>query len=301
MEIPFSKITLEDRGIIDYYLKKKEYRSCELVFANLFLWSRFFPTEYAIIEETLVFQSIREGGDVSITFPAGDRVSVRKAMDRMIKHFEANNLPVFMHLVQAPEFELLNQWYPQRFEIEYSRDLADYVYETEKLTTLAGKKLHGKRNHINRFRELYPNWSYERLSRDNVEECFQMGLQWRTEHECEYDPERRAEMCVSLNALRLFEELSLIGGVLKVNGEVVAFTIGEPLNSEMFVVHIEKAFPNVQGAYPMINQQFVTNELQAYRYINREEDTGAEGLRKAKLSYRPVFLLEKGKVSEIIR
>ena len=105
-------------------------------------------------------------------------------------------------------------------------------------------------------------------------------------------------MCVTLNSLRLFEELELKGGVLRSDGKVIAFTIGEEICEDTFVVHIEKAFADIQGAYPMINQQFVEHECMGYRYINREEDTGEEGLRKAKLSYRPVFIEEKGIVKE---
>ena len=104
-------------------------------------------------------------------------------------------------------------------------------------------------------------------------------------------------MCVTMNSLRLFKELELTGGLLRVDGEIAAFTIGEPVCDDTFVVHIEKAFADIQGAYPMINQQFVSHECMDYPYINREEDTGAEGLRKAKLSYRPVFLVEKGVVT----
>ena len=95
--------------------------------------------------------------------------------------------------------------------------------------------------------------------------------------------------------------MELTGGILRVNGEVVAFTIGEPICEDTFVVHIEKAFSDIQGAYPMINQQFVEHECMDYKYINREDDTGAEGLRKAKLSYRPAFLVEKGIVKEKVQ
>ena len=135
------------------------------------------------------------------------------------------------------------------------------------------------------------------MTKDNLEECFQMALQWRNQNGCDEDHEKNAEMCVTLNALRLFYELELVGGVLKVDGYVIAFTIGEEITPDMFVVHIEKAFADIQGAYPMINQQFVEHECSDYQYINREEDTGAEGLRKAKLSYYPAFLQEKGVVS----
>ena len=125
-----------------------------------------------------------------------------------------------------------------------------------------------------------------------------MALRWRNDNGCNDDLEKNAEMCVTLNALRLFEELGLTGGVLRVDGEIVAFTIGEPVCSDTFVVHIEKAYAEIPGAYNMINQQFVEHECMDYTYVNREEDTGAEGLRRAKLSYRPVFLVEKGTVTE---
>ena len=113
-----------------------------------------------------------------------------------------------------------------------------------------------------------------------------------------FDDEKRGEMCVALNSLRLFEELHLTGGVLRIDGKVVAFTIGEPICEDTYVVHIEKAYADVQGAYTMINQQFVEHECMNYKYVNREDDTGAEGLRKAKLSYRPAFMVEKGDVTE---
>ena len=140
-------------------------------------------------------------------------------------------------------------------------------------------------------------WSYEPTTKDNVEDCFQMALKWRNENGCEEDLEKNAEICVTLNSLRLFEELGLKGGVLRIDGEVAAFTVGEPICSDTFGVHIEKAYAEVQGAYPMINQQFVSHECMDYKYVNREEDTGAEGLRKAKMSYRPVFMVEKGTVT----
>ena len=98
------------------------------------------------------------------------------------------------------------------------------------------------------------------MTKDNLEECFQMALKWRTENDCEDDDEKRGEMCVALNSLRLFEELHLTGGVLRIDGKVVAFTIGEPICEDTYVVHIEKAYADVQGAYTMINQQFVEHE-----------------------------------------
>ena len=299
MEISFQKIELKDKELISAYLDQKVYRSCDLVFPNIYLWSRKYPTKYAVVENTLIFQGIAENGAPSVTFPAGEPEDVRRALEAVIQWFQKQQASFRMHLVQPKEFELLESWFPGKYQIDYNRDIADYVYETEKLASLAVKKLHGKRNHVNRFLEHNPEWVYEAISPENVEDCFQMALKWREEMQCEIDVEKRDEMCVTLNALRLMEELGLKGGLLRTRpqGEVIAFTVGEPLGKDMFVVHIEKAFAQIQGAYPMINQQFVLHEAQNYKYVNREEDTGAEGLRKAKLSYRPVFLIEKGVVT----
>lgn len=223
---------------------------------------------------------------------------MKRVLDFLIEDTKERGVPFVLYHVTPEHYEQIDTWYPGRFVLELNRDIADYVYESEKLATLAGKKLHAKRNHINKFKATHENWSYETMSEGNLEECFQMALKWRNENGCEEDEEKNAEMCVTLNALRLFKELELIGGILRINGEIVAFAIGEELSEDTFVVHIEKAFADIQGAYPMINQQFVEHECMKYKYINREEDTGAEGLRKAKLSYRPTFLQEKGIVKE---
>ena len=125
-----------------------------------------------------------------------------------------------------------------------------------------------------------------------------MALKWRNKIGCGEDPGKNSEMCVTLNSLRLYKELDLRGGVLRAEGNVVAFSIGEPGSDDTFVVHIEKAFADVPGAYPMINQQFVEHEVQGFSYVNREEDMGETGLRSAKESYHPIFMVEKGIVTE---
>lgn len=298
-EIQFRRAELNNRDLIHSYFERFPSRSCERTFANILLWSRHYPVTFAEIENTLVFRSVDEGE--AYTYPAGEPEDVKKTLDFLKKYTEERGLPLVLYLVTPEQFEQLEQWYPGRFEIEYERDDADYIYESEKLATLSGKKLHAKRNHMNKFKATHENWTYETMSEENLEECFQMALKWRKENNCDEDEEKNAEMCVTLNALRLFQELELVGGVLKIDGEVVAFTLGEPVCEDTFVVHIEKAFADIQGAYPMINQQFVEHECMQYKYINREEDTGSEGLRKAKLSYRPVFLVEKGLAKEKVQ
>lgn len=293
MTITFQKITLEDRDRMKAYLGLQKTRSCEMTFANIYLWSRFYQVDYAIIEDTLVFRGQKEGE--FFDFPVGKPENVKKALEVLIQYCEEKGQDFVLGSITKEKEISLQEMYPGKFEVEYDRDAADYVYETEKLANLSGKKYHGKKNHINKFRKMYPDWSYETITDENVEECFRMALTWRRLNGCEEDEEKNAEMCVTLNSLRLFKELQLCGGLLRAAGEVVAFSIGEPVCDDTMVVHIEKAFSAVDGAYPMINQQFVLHEAAAYTYVNREEDLGEEGLRRAKLSYHPAFMVEKGR------
>lgn len=293
MEINLKRPELEDRELINGYLKYADTRSCEMTFANSYLWSRHYDTGFAIVEGMLVFG--HTAGDTSFTFPVGPG-DEKKTIDALMVYCEEKGVPFQLHNITEKDFAKLQQFYPGEFSIQYDRDYADYVYETEKLSRLSGKKYHSKKNHVNKFKATYPDWSYEPITKDNVEECFQMALRWRELNGCEEDEEKHAEICVALNFLRLFEELEMRGGALRVNGEVAAFTIGEQVGTDTLVVHIEKAFADVQGAYTMINQQFAEHEGTGFPYLNREEDMGEEGLRQAKMSYKPVFLIEKGVV-----
>lgn len=293
MEINLKRPELEDRAQINHYLSYADTRSCEMTFANTYLWSRHYDVGFTVLEDMLVFGSTAER--VSFTVPVGPG-DLRQVLDVLMAYCEEKGVPFQLHNVTKEDFDRLEALYPGEFDISYERDYADYVYETEKLINLSGKKYHSKKNHINKFKALYPDWSYEPITKDNLEECFQMGLRWRELNGCEEDEEKHAEICVALNYLRLFEELEMRGGALRVDGKIVAFTIGEPVNRDTLVVHIEKAFAEIQGAYTMINQQFAEHEGAGFTYMNREEDMGEEGLRKAKLSYKPVFLVEKGVV-----
>ena len=295
--INFRKVELEDQKTYKSYMAQQQCRSCECTFANLYLWSRFYAVT-ATVENGMLLTKSEEGDYLSYGFPMGKPEYLKEAVDALYEYSKEKGCKFQIHNVTPEQFALLEEIYPGRFQIEYRRDYADYVYEAEKLAKLSGKKYHGKKNHTNKFKKLYPNWQYESLDDSNVEECFQMALKWRNKNGCEEDPEKNSEMCVTLNSLRLYKELDLCGGVLRAEGNVVAFSIGEPVSDDTFVVHIEKAFADVPGAYPMINQQFVEHEVQGFSYVNREEDMGEMGLRSAKESYHPIFMVEKGIVTE---
>ncbi len=187
--------------------------------------------------------------------------------------------------------KMLEAIYPGKFTFTALSDLFDYVYSAQKLSDLSGKKLHAKRNHINRFISEY-NWSYESVTSDNIDDCAEILKMWNSEG----NEQAEGEETAIKTAFRDFEPLELIGGLLYTEGKPVAFAIGEKLSSDTFVVHFEKAIAETTGAYSMINREFVRHIMRVYpdtKYINREEDMGIAGLRKAKLSYNPVKMVKK--------
>ena len=291
MELKWNDITFADKELFEKYYRYKTSRGCELSFSNNFLWVAHYGTKWGIVENCLVFYS--PSWD-SVSFPIGEKPY--EALEVLLEYYEEHGKAFAMHLVTQEQFEALEQRYPGKFNIEYKRGAADYIYEAESLGTLKGKKLHAKRNHINRFVEAYPEWTYEDITDDNLEDCLKMAQEWRVQNKCDEDEDKGAEFCVTLNALKKRKEIGLTGGAIRTKEGIVAFALGAPLTDDTFVVHVEKAFAAIQGAYPMINREFVLHAAKGYKYVNREEDMGEEGLRKAKMSYNPAILLEKGVV-----
>ncbi|MFY9377952.1 MAG: phosphatidylglycerol lysyltransferase domain-containing protein, partial [Peptococcia bacterium] len=188
------------------------------------------------------------------------------------------------------------QFFPGKFSYQDDREGYDYIYTLEKLVSLSGKKLQSKRNHINRFIANNADWSFEEISQDNLSECWEMNQEWCRQNGCKDDELLNEEYCAVRRCFNNYEALELEGGLLRLAGKVIAFTMGERLNSDTYVVHIEKAFGEIQGAYQLINREFAKLIQERHPdivYVNREEDMGYEGLRRAKMSYRPVRMEEK--------
>lgn len=288
--VTFKEIELSDREWINERLKKAQYKSCDFSFVNNYIWRIPNKITFADVNGFYCLKSKYNDGMV-YTYPVGEG-DIKPVIETLMQDAKDNGIQFILRGIPESQLSLLEDQFPGLFEINENRDESDYIYLTEKLTKLSGKKLHGKRNHIARFKD-NPNWSYENITKDNIDECRKMNREWCSLYNCEEDPSLQLEACAVSSAFKHFFELNLIGGLLKLDGKVVAYTIGEPLTDDTFVVHIEKAFPGIQGAYPMINQQFVMNNCQDYMYVNREEDMGEEGLRKAKLSYYPEILYHK--------
>lgn len=293
--------TLEDIDLIRAALRENQKRVCEMSPANIILWARQYHTQIAFWEGNLIFRSVWENGRISYSCNLLHAKNPRELFERLVLLAKEENHAFCLHCMVKEEMELIDSWYPGVYQIAYNRDNSDYIYLQEKLHKLAGKKMHGKRNHINRFEEQNPDWCYESITEENVVECEQMAMRWCMENcigeseNIEYEKIDESKLVVY--ALRKREQFGMIGGALRAGGKIIAITLGEPLTKDTFVVHFEKAFSEIQGAYPMINREFVRNELSQYTYVNREEDLGIPGLRKAKLSYHPEMILDKGVIT----
>lgn len=291
----FHPITLKDKGWVDEKLREDNLRACEYTFASNFIWADVYDVQIGEAHGCGIIR-YKDGGSFKYSFPFGN--GEKKAAVRMIWDMcAAHGRKLGLYPLVEDDRLALTEWFPGMFEISADRPRFDYIYTVEKLSTLRGKKLHGKRNHIARFMD-GDDWHYESMTDKNIEECRKMAREWAELRTEKWNGELAREMQVLGTALTYFKELGLVGGVLYKAGKIVAFTAGERLNADTFVVHFEKAYPDLQGAYPMINQQFVLHEMQGYTYVNREEDTGDLGLRKAKLSYYPDILLKKYNAEE---
>lgn len=284
----FREIRIEDRDRIRELLSYSDYRGCEYTFGNNFIWSEPFKIRIAFYKDFYLVESEGE-----YFFPSG-RGDFGEAVELLRKHCREQGKRLCFGSSPKSGMEMLRELYGDRIEIYSNRDFFDYCYNYEDLSTLIGKKYHSKRNFINRF--IQNNWSYEDITGDNIDDCRGILDKWFEENKESGDPSMEQEISAAGKGLDYFEQLGLIGGILKVDGKAVAFTYGEGINSDTFDVHVEKALSGVDGAYPMINKEFVSRRCSGYKYINREEDVGEENLRKAKLSYHPAFLEEKFRI-----
>jgi len=283
--ITFHTPTLEDKAWIEELLDGVPFMNCEYGFGNMFLWAETFGTKVGKYKDFLLMRS----GNAYL-FPIG-KGDCRQAVEYLVDYANANAEKLRFVNVTKTVRSFLSTSFPDRFDFVENRAFADYIYSVEDLINLSGKKYHKKRNHLSNFRKKY-SYTFEQITSANLHECFEMYKVWLKNKNAEND-DNYDEYSAVKRAFDNFEELGFIGGALRVNGKIEAFTMGEALTNETFCTHIEKANTDIVGSYAAINNEFARNCLASFKYVNREEDMGIEGLRKAKLSYYPVILLEK--------
>ena len=305
--INFKEITLQDRATITQYLRQDDFMISDISFTNLYLWRNARRIEFCILFDCLVIQTTYSGEEPFVFFPigAGDKLSCLKALQ---KHYASLNVPFCFHSLEKHSLEILEHVFGDRVEARLNRDRSDYVYLVQDLIHLAGRKFHKKKNHLNRFFETYSDFSFEMIDSKNALEVLGVWESWSADLS---DTSRINESNGIKDVLRNYESLNLKGGILRVGGsgdsnrysngdsnrdskgKIVAFSFGENLSHDICVIHIEKANTAYHGAYQAINQQLLKHCFSDIKYVNREEDLGIEGLRKAKLSYNPHLILEK--------
>ena len=285
--LQFKKIELEDIEIYKKFYESNPELSCENAFVNLLVWQSAYNNMIAYCDDYLFIKSSGDEGE-SYRLPLGGELE--KGMKLLQEHCKTEKPKIWAQ--DGPRFSEFKEIYGDKYIIEEQRDAYDYVYLRENLAELSGKKYHSKRNHISAFSKKY-DWEYRSITKDIISDVKQCCELWYQENSDRMDKYMLCEKEGIYMILENMERLNVKGGAIYVDKKMVAFTLGSPINSEIFDTHVEKALTDYATAYTLINREFAKNELSEYKYINREDDLGIEGLRKAKLSYKPEFLIKK--------
>ncbi len=282
----FKTITLADAEILKPFVTSPARFSCESSFVNLVTWADMYDNMFAVSDGMLF---IKSGGVEKEIYRLPFGENLEKGMRILKEHTKTEFPPLWVQ--QGERFIDFKLNYGKYYEFIPQRDAFDYVYLQEDLAKLSGKKYHSKRNHISAFSKKC-NWEYKEINDSNIPDVIECMEKWYSENREKADDTMQSEKQGIRLILSNMKLLNVKGGAIYVDRKVVAFTLGSPINRDVYDVHIEKALSEYATAYTVINNEFVKT-LSEYKYINREDDLGLEGLRKAKLSYKPSLLLKK--------
>ena len=290
--IQFKKLG-EDVNIIKDFLEQSESAFCDISIGIKYMWRDEYVIDYAILDDTLIMKESSNDYKDVFYYPMGKNVDL--ALIEIEKYCKINNIPLVFGCVQNDVALKLNNRY-NKVEIISDRDWDDYIYDAEKFKTYSGKKYSGQRNHVNKFKKLYPDYKVCVLQKQDYQKIekflkeFELGTDFsvwteKSEQEKVYDYVKNAE------------KLNQVGAYLELDGKVVAFSMGEVVNDTL-IVHVEKALKTYEGVYPTMAQEFAKLfATGGVKFINREEDCGDMGLRISKLQYRPIEIRQKNTVT----
>ena len=301
--INFQPVRIDDRSTIQPFFDKSIYQNCDFSFSNIFSWSHYYQTTFAVHEDFLFFRFEPKEATPGYLFPLEKdkkkEEGLRRALEILMADAKERGHELRIYGITAKMFQEIDSALPKKFTYKKTRAWYEYIYSSEDLLHLIGKKFQTKRNHINKFKRTY-EWEYLPIKREIIPDCIELYERWCGENGgCKSQESLIEEHIATRKIFEFYEELELIGGALRINGEILAYSFGQPLGTNTFGVHAEKCLYEIDGGFTMINQQFVEHNCAGYTFINREEDLGLESLRKAKLSYHPVILLEKGYVKPL--
>lgn len=294
-KLDFRPITHSDMPLIWEFLENEKGRTTDFSYGGLLMWVDFFKYEYAIYKDTLFIKGVLENDRTQPAFslPIG-RMPLQESI-QVLKEY-CKNEGIVAELSAVPEYAVEELQDLDVLYVELLEDWSDYLYDAGLLSTLSGKKMGKKRNHVNFFKSHNPEWRFEPMNPQNAVKA----LEFMDLYEKEIDDNfmAREESKLSRKMLKAVVEgdSNLYGGVLYREGDdICAITVGD-FKGDTLYVHIEKGLKEVGGSYETINHEFaayMTGKFPEIKYINREDDSGDEGLRKAKESYHPLCLLRK--------
>ncbi len=282
--INFKPIEKSDKPIFDKFYRSRYYENAHFNFTNLYMWRKPYNIQWTI-EDDILYMISEWHGRAAALQPLGTEDKMQGAIAKIIDWFESRDKDkkVVFGGIEKSFADELEKFPDAKFEIMPNRENFDYVYLADDLINLAGRKYHSKKNHLNSFQKNYPMANYLPITKDIIPRCREELNNWyaRRSPELPNDPFLDLESAAINEVLDNFCDFDIKGGAIELDGRIIAFTFGEQLNTDTAVIHVEKADPDVRGAYPAINQGFVAHEWSSMKYINREEDMGLEGLRKA--------------------
>ena len=287
----FHKPSVQDYDWIHEILYPADLPGADNTFHNMYFWECYYG-EVAKLDG-FVTQRLSQNGVSTYLFPAG-KGDVQAALEELMQDAKTRGEKFCLRGVTDDKKALLEQLFPGKFTFTAYRDSFDYIYTVEELTELHGKKLQAKRNHCNRFEQDHPNFETRVVTMENIGLCREMVKKWYEVHE--WNEQIEQEKTAISRAFDCFDKTNMDGLMLLDGGEVIAFSMGARMNEEYYDVCFEKAYSAINGAYAMINREFSRMIAQKYpdvQFLNREDDMGEPGLRKAKESYQPTLLLEK--------
>ena len=287
--LEFKPVTLAQKPLFESYLSKPEQRGSECAFSNLFVWRDCYNIFWCVAHGFLIVKVKRNEVDFFLQPFGGKDEDLPLLMEELKEYHEGK--PFRLHGIYECTKERFSRVFPE-LEFEEDRDNWDYIYLREKLAALSGRKYHGQKNHYNAFKKAYPDFVYEPITEENKAECLAFGEKW-CDDRIDEDPTLICEKYAMQQAFSNFEALELRGGAIRINGKIEAFSFGKKINDDTAVLHVEKANGAIRGLYTAINKEFASHAWDDVTYLNREEDMGVEGLRKAKESYHPEFMFKK--------
>ena len=289
--LEFHKLKLDDIEKVRSYFNYSVNRICDNTVGGAFMWRDYFSVEYAVYNNTVIYMAkIKYHSNITaFSLPLGD--DPLGSIDKIVEYCTLNSLPVAFCTVTEEDIKILEKRF-KHFELYKETNWSDYIYKAADLTSLSGRRYSGQRNHINNFKKIYDTYAFEEITNENLDQVrdFYTGLSSGITFTSEIAVE---EHKMTVEVLNNFNTYNLPGGLIRANGDIAAFSIGE-INGNVLFIHIEKADTSYRGAYQMINREFAGHyTVEGIEYINREEDVGDEGLRISKLSYHPHEVVDK--------